>query len=256
MIITTEGIVLKQKSIAGNRRMITVFTKSYGKISAGTTICERGKSKSALSIRPFTFAEYEIFKGRDSYNINNAQVRRSFFSIGENLDRFMIASKLMEYLNDVLAEGKPATRLFDLTIEFFETISKAESGFDTILYAYIAKSLRILGISPELKCCVYCGKPLYEFFENSKIRTPYLFSVTAGGILCEQCGERVKTNSQILIKRPSFDIVEVLNYFQNKPLGNFEKVNLKIDIKDEVRVILNEYLSYYLDTDVLNDSLI
>ncbi|MCF0141628.1 MAG: recombination protein O N-terminal domain-containing protein, partial [Mogibacterium sp.] len=43
MLVTTEGIVLKQRKIAGNRRMITVFTRKYGKISAGTSINEKGK---------------------------------------------------------------------------------------------------------------------------------------------------------------------------------------------------------------------
>ena len=62
MLITTEGIVLKQNKIANNRRMIVVFTKDYGKISAGTGLSERGRNRSALALRPFTYSEYEIFK--------------------------------------------------------------------------------------------------------------------------------------------------------------------------------------------------
>ena len=64
MLISTEGIVLKQHKIAGNRRMITIFSRRYGRIQAGTAMNERGKNRSALALRPFTFAEYEIFKNR------------------------------------------------------------------------------------------------------------------------------------------------------------------------------------------------
>ena len=89
MIINTEGIVLRQRKIAGNRRMIVIFTRQYGKISAGTSLTEKSRSRSALALRPFTFAEYELFRGRDSYSINSASVRRSYYSIGEDIDRFM-----------------------------------------------------------------------------------------------------------------------------------------------------------------------
>ena len=96
MIITTEGIVLRQHRIAGNRRMITIFTRKYGKISAGTSINEKSRTRSALALRPFTFAEYELFKGRDAYSINTASARKSYYSIGEDIDRFMTASAFIE----------------------------------------------------------------------------------------------------------------------------------------------------------------
>ena len=118
MIITTEGIVLKQRKIAGNRRMIVIFTRQYGKISAGTSINEKNRSKAALALRPFTYAEYELFKGRDSYSINSASVRKSYYSIGEDLDRFMIASSFIEYLDSVAPDNEPMPGLYDLAVEF------------------------------------------------------------------------------------------------------------------------------------------
>ena len=48
MIITTEGIVLRQRKIANNRRMIVLFTKRCGKLSAGTSINEKSRSRAAL----------------------------------------------------------------------------------------------------------------------------------------------------------------------------------------------------------------
>ena len=72
--------------------MIVIFTKQYGKLSAGTSINEKSRGKAALALRPFTYAEYDIFKGREAYSINSASVSKSFYSIGEDIDRFMTAS--------------------------------------------------------------------------------------------------------------------------------------------------------------------
>ena len=88
MLTDTEGIVLRQIKTSYNRRMILLFSRRYGKISAGTSIGEKGRSKSALALRPFTYGRYELFKGRDSYNINSADVIKSFYGIGEDIDKY------------------------------------------------------------------------------------------------------------------------------------------------------------------------
>ena len=246
MIINTEGIVLRQRKIAGNRRMIVIFTRQYGKISAGTSITEKGRSRSALALRPFTFAEYELFKGRDSYSINSASARRSYYSIGEDIDRFMTASAFIEYLDKVTEDGEPAPGLYDLALEFLESVSRAGKSADTLLLAFIVKSLRLLGVSPELECCVNCGKP------RDEQRTA--FSVTSGGVICDDCAKTEKTEDHALIYRPDFNIIDVFKYFQYKPLSTFEKVNLKGDVEGMMRKILSEYTDRYLDADVLSSN--
>ncbi|MDD2217931.1 MAG: recombination protein O N-terminal domain-containing protein, partial [Eubacteriales bacterium] len=55
---------MKQTKATNGRRMIVLFSKKYGKISAGTGITEKGKGKSALAMRPFTFGRYELYKSR------------------------------------------------------------------------------------------------------------------------------------------------------------------------------------------------
>ncbi len=256
MIITTEGIVLRQHKIAGNRRMIVIFTRQYGKISAGTSINEKSRSKAALALRPFTFAEYELFKGREAYSINSASARKSYYSIGEDLDRFMAASSFIDYLDKVTGDGEPMPGLYDLAIEFLESVSQSSGRPDTLLYAFIVKSLRLLGVSPELGCCVSCGKPLSDFYvREERGRKIYgQFSVTAGGIICDDCADIEKREGNALIYRPSFDMIDVFRYFQSKPLDTFEKVSLKGDAEGLIRQILAEYTDRYLDVDVLSGS--
>ena len=62
MYINSEGIIFRQVKATGGRRMILLFTKKYGKISAGSNINEKGRTKSALAMRPFTYGTYELYK--------------------------------------------------------------------------------------------------------------------------------------------------------------------------------------------------
>ena len=81
MYTDTEGIIIRQTKTAYGRRMIVLLTKKYGKISAGTSISEKGKTKSTLALQPFTYGRYELYKGRDSYSIGGAETIESFFSM-------------------------------------------------------------------------------------------------------------------------------------------------------------------------------
>ena len=249
MIISAEGIVLRQRKIANNRRMIVLFTKQYGKLSAGTSVNERSRSKAALALRPFTYAEYDIFKGREAYSINSAQVNKSFYSIGEDIDRFLNASAFIEYLDKVLEENVPAPKLFELSLEFLQSVSECRKGTDTLLYAFIVKTFRMLGVAPDISCCVNCGKAPDRFGEGFK-----MFSVSGGGIICPECAEEEKREADSLIYRPDFDIIDMLRYFESKPLKTFEKVDLKPEVRNEVREILSEYTDRYLGVDVLRSS--
>ena len=251
MLISTEGIVLKQRKIANNRRMIVIFTKQYGKISAGTSINEKGRTKSALALRPFTYAEYDLFKGRDSYSINSASVRKSYYSIGEDLDRFMNASTFIDYLDRTLEEGEPMPALFDLALEFLESISSASSGADTLLYAFIVKSFRMLGVMPEIRCCVNCGREIPDGDKNGGRAAFRQFSVSSGGVICDDCAAIEKSNGNALIYKPSFDIIDVFRYFISKPISTFEKISLKPEVSDMIGQILAEYVNRYLGVDIL-----
>ena len=61
MITETDGIILKQIRLPDDRRMLVLFTRKFGKISAGTSIRLNGRNKSSLALRVFTHGRYELF---------------------------------------------------------------------------------------------------------------------------------------------------------------------------------------------------
>ena len=130
MLTDTEGIVLRQVKTSYGRRMILLFSKKYGKISAGTGLNERGKGKSSLALRPFTYGRYELFKNRDSYNINGAEVLKSYYGIGEDVDKYMNGAYVLEFTERVLAEEVPSPGIFSLLIDFFDLLDSGISVSD------------------------------------------------------------------------------------------------------------------------------
>ncbi|MCQ2546406.1 MAG: DNA repair protein RecO [Clostridia bacterium] len=228
----TEGIVLRETKTSYNRRMILLFTKDYGKISAGTSIGERGKTKSALALQHFTFGKYVLHEGRNSYNIDSAEVIRSFFGIAYDTDKYFNGSYVLEFTGKVLEENVPMPAVFNMLVEFFDVLEKREKGFGTLVLAYQVKLFGYLGVAPVLDRCAKCGKA---------VEKP-LFSVTDGGIICEDCA-----GDEALIYPVNFDIIDAFRYFVSNPLRRLENIALNEETGRLMQHIVREYAAYHLD---------
>ncbi|MBQ3123690.1 MAG: DNA repair protein RecO [Firmicutes bacterium] len=238
MYTDSEGIILRQVKTTNGRRMVLLFSRKYGKISAGSSINEKGRSKAALAMRPFTFGRYEFFKNRDTYNINSAEAIKSFYKIGEDVDKYMCASYVLEFTDKLLIEEQPVPALFDMLVEFFDMLSERKSKYETLVIGYMIKAMAIMGTVPELSNCVICGSS----------ETADYFSVKDGGIVCRKCSNNlVSAPNASLIFKINADIIGVLKYFLSNPLGNLKKIGLDDDIQKELRALLRSYGEYHLD---------
>ena len=245
MYVDTDGVVIRQVKTTDGRRMLLLFTRQYGKISAGTSINERGKSKSALAIRPFTYGHYDIFKGRNYYSLNGAEVKNSFYKIGEDVDKFMLASQMLEFTDKLLPENKPNERIFDTLVDFFRLLAERKSKHETLSAAYQFRALKFAGLEPQLNSCTSCGKKP----ESTEKATFAYFSVEDGGLLCEDCAAAAKKaagGGKNLIYKVHFDIINILRYFMNNPLEKLKSVGLADDKMQEVSKILSAYIEYHL----------
>ncbi len=240
----SEGIVLRETKISYNRRMISLFTKEYGKISAGTNIGERGKTKSSLGLQPFTFGNYSIHSGRGGYNIDAVEVKKSFYGIGEDVDKYYRASYVLEFTSKVLEEEVPVPAVFNLMREFFEILEKREKGFSTLVLAYQTKLMAYLGVMPVLDRCVICGKAADG--ENN-------ISIADGGLICDDCLARIRDehvqNSErdALIYCLNFDIITALRYFKSNSLKRLTNIALKEEAGKLLQKFIRDYAAYHLD---------
>ncbi len=238
MYTDTEGIVFRQVKTVNGRRMVLLFSKKYGKISAGTNISEKGKSKSSLALRPFTYGRYELFKNRDSYNINSTEVIRSYYRIGEDVEKYMHCSYVLEFTEKLLQEEAPAPGIFNMILDFFDIMEKRTKKYSSLILAYQIKVLQETGSMPRVGQCVLCGEK----------EDPALFSVKDGGIICKHCCLNFQdSKNDTLIYPINFGIVNILRYILDNSLKSFENLALDDEILKQLNRIMKSYIAYHLD---------
>ncbi len=238
MRFDTEGIVLKEVKLSDGRRIIHLFTRKEGKICAGTSISEKGKSKSALALKPFTVAEYSIYKNRESYNISSAEFKKSYYGLGEDIDRYIYGSYVLELTEKILAEGEPAPGVYSLLMDFLFEMELRTKKFDTLVIGYEVKLLKVLGIMPDLSACK--GKTEKD--------GPFYLHVPDGRVICEKC--KIKEGfepKESLIYTLSFDILEVLKFLAVKPLSELRRLALNEQISDGTQELIKKYMAYHLE---------
>lgn len=242
MQVETEGIIFREIKTGGGRTMLLMFSQRFGKISIGTSLTEkRSKSRSTSAIQPFAYGRYQLYQGREIYNLNNAELKKSFYSLSEDLDKYVAASYAMELTEKMLQEDVPEPRVFSLLLDFLNAMEKRKGGYYTLMLAYEVKLLGLMGVFPELNNCAICGE-----------KPNNIFSISAGGAICENCKKKIIENSHVdsglrLIYEPSFDIVNTLKYFKEKPLSAFENITLGEGNSRELLTILKDYISYHMD---------
>lgn len=238
MFTDTEGIVFRQVKTVNGRRMILLFSQKYGKISAGTSMSEKGKSKSALALRPFTYGRYELFKNRDSWHIDGSEAIRSWYRIGEDVDKYMYCAYVLEFTEKLLQEEAPAPGIFSLILDFFDIMEKRSKKYPSLILAYQIKVLQEAGTMPRVSRCVLCGDQ----------EEPALFSIKDGGVICRRCALNFSSGSNdTLIYPVNFGIVNILRYILDNPLKSFGNLALDDEIQRRLGSMIKSYAAYHLD---------
>lgn len=236
MYTETEGIILKQTKITGGRRMLTIFTKKFGKISAGTSLNERGKNKTALALRPFTYGKYELNKQNETYHISGGDVINSHFAIGEDVDKFAFASYILELTDKLLPEDAPSLPMFLLLTDFLGMMEARSKNVETLVIGYQVKALKNSGSEPSLDSCVLCGAK--EELTG--------FSVPMGGVVCKDCRRSQNMNERLLYEI-EFDIVNILRYIMESPLTSLKRLALDDRTLLVLRQMMRSYFAYHMD---------
>ena len=123
MEVKTDAIVLKTVDYKDNDKILTLFSPSLGRITAGAKGVKKPKAKLSFSAQPFCFAEYILAEKGGRYTVTGAYLHESFFSLRCDIVRFYAACAMAEVCLTVLYENEKHEGLFIALIEGLKALS-------------------------------------------------------------------------------------------------------------------------------------
>jgi DNA repair protein RecO (recombination protein O) len=229
----TEGVVLKYKEWGETDRLLTIFTREFGKVQAIAKGVRKPKSRKAGHLEPFTRVNLLLAQGRDLYILTQAEAIETYPEIKNDLINLGYGSYIIELLNSLTYEEGENKKLYRLLVN---TLARLNCGDDPLIVShyYEIRLLQIAGFQPQLFSCVQC--------KNKILAEDQFFSARLGGVLCPTCGKRLTEVFSV-----SQDALKYLRHFQRSSYPDALRAKIKPGIDAEIEKIMMFYITFILE---------
>lgn len=230
----TPAIVIKSIDYKEADKIITFFTKNFGKIaviSRGVRKSKRGKS---ASVDLFTYSDIVIYEKEKNKlcTLSQVEIVESFYSLLQDFNKISCLLFIIQFLDQLLVENIPSILLFELTINTLNLVKKNNKSLKNFIYAFVLKALKYLGYTLNLNNCVKC---------NAKVsKSTVSFSIKLGGILCDNCQEK----ESFMVSKGT---IEALAYFQKAKLEKAQCLVLFKSIEENYKKSIFPFIEFHTE---------
>jgi DNA repair protein RecO (recombination protein O) len=121
----TEGIILKRSNFGEADRILTIYTKHYGKIRAIAKGVRRVTSRKGGNVELFNQATLFLYKGRNFDLLNEAQVTKTFKNWRKDLKKVAVAYYFAELVDKLTPDEQANPEVFQILSRYLEKIATA-----------------------------------------------------------------------------------------------------------------------------------
>ncbi|MTI49418.1 DNA repair protein RecO [Sporosalibacterium faouarense] len=229
----TQGIVLRQVKFKESDKILTIFSRENGKISAIAKGARKTKSPLMGSTQVFCYSDFVLYRGKSFYHVNQGEVLNSFYSLRNDLYKLAYGTYILEIVEAGITEEESNEKVFLLLLKTLNVLSVIEDDFLKLVLAFIIKFLSFMGYKPHLRRCVVC---------NNNLMGRIKFSISQGGVLCDKC-----KNSDLYALSLDLNTVKAMDNLLYAKLDNLDEVQIPESTLLNIEKILTKYLLAHID---------
>ena len=231
--LRVEAVVLHHVNWGEADRLLTVFTRTHGKLRVIAKSVRKMQSRKAGHLEPFSHSTLMLAKAHDLWIVTDAETIDGFSALREDLQLMTHASYVIELIDRFTFEEGQNWQLYQLTIDTLKRLSEGKDPFVPLRY-YEMRLLDLLGFRPLLFQCAKCGKEI--------VAEDQFFSAEQGGVLCPSCGARSSDSRMV-----SMDALRFMRHFQRSDYKTAIRANPSPKTMAEIESLMNHYLTFHLE---------
>ncbi len=235
----TEAIVLKRINYGETDRILTLFTKDLGKISAIAKGVRKQGSRLAGHLEPGSIVQVELAQGKNLYILTGARIK--YYYSYPNLSSMQALFTWLELIEAVGQHSEIAADLFVLAARGLEELNRSDDVPKTITLLELVLYSTI-GYKLEAEHCVV-GLEVLKSSQNS-------ISLSAGGVVCAKHHSAPKDAFPV-----STSAIKVLRLVNHQNFAILQSVYLPHavgqELKKIVRVQRHQILEKELKSEIL-----
>jgi DNA repair protein RecO (recombination protein O) len=232
-VYRTLAVVLRRRDLGEADRILTLYTRDYGKLNAVAKGARKPHSKKAGHVELFTQIDVLLSQGRSLEVVSQVEMQEAFPRIREDLVRATYAAHFAELVDAFTEEGDESRAVYDLLVAGLNWLSDTPDPRRAARF-YELHLLDLSGYRFELRECVVGGEPIKP--QNQ------FYSPADGGIICPKCAA-----NRPRVRPISLQALKVLRYFQAQPFDVVEQLSLTPKTHNELEQVLHETITYHLE---------
>lgn len=181
MKTTTDGLVIWEVKTGEADRVLTLLTPR-GVISAYAKNSLRPKNKLTSSTAMLSYANFELYSGKNMYTVDDAQTINRFIKLSADVEGYALAVYFCELLKLLAPVEDDAGDFLSLMLNSLYLLNKQKKPLELVKSVFELRAMAYAGYLPDLVACARCGVE-----ESPTLR----FDLVGGDWYCENCAKEM-----------------------------------------------------------------
>jgi DNA repair protein RecO (recombination protein O) len=225
MLTKDTAICIRTTDYSETSQIVTLFTRTNGKISAIAKGSKRPKSAFDGPLEIFSYGEI-VFSdpSREKLaTLTEFQQTPAFSCSADNLFALNCCLFGAELINSLTNEYDPHPQLFDGFLRFLQDANEKRDSL-SLLILFQLTLLREIGLMPILNACANCKTSYCHSRASGNLSQAY-FSSSANGLICRDC--EASFPDKIKLTKNAADCLanaKLITETKEKTLNEIEKI--------------------------------
>lgn len=207
------GMVISQMPVGEYDRRISILTKEKGKITAFAQGARRPGSRFMAATSPFSFGEFKLYQGRNSYRIQDVNISNFFEELREDFEGAYYGMYFLEIADYYARENNDEKEMLKLLYQSMRALEHKGLDNRLIKAVYEIKAICVNGEYPGVPADeILTDGAVYtlNFIAESAVEKLYTFTVS-DAVLAELTKVAEKYRKRFMDKPfKSLQIIETL----------------------------------------------
>ncbi len=246
MLTKTDAIVLKSMKYGDTSKIVTFYTRRFGKIKGIAKGARRKGNKFGSSLEPLSHVELVLYKKehRDLHLISQCDSIDSFRTVHESVGKMSVGFLVLELTDRLAHDEEENGAFFSALHDTLAELDRSDRNVESLGRSFQIRCAALLGYAPSLESCAECGKKVDEEERASKMG----FHPVNGAVVCVSCYKRIRGQQTIGYRALSAPAHRILRRFLFSRIDSIPSIVYSEAVGNEIDETLRLYLRYHFDT--------
>ncbi len=144
MYLSTQCVVLARRNFGEADRLLTIYTKDFGKLTALAKGVRRPTSRKSGHLEPGSWCKIFLAKGKNIDILTEVEVQKAYGIENFSQEKAVKIYHLLELVDHLTVQNQKNSQVFNLLINFLRLV-EINDNFNLISSVFKIKLLKILG---------------------------------------------------------------------------------------------------------------